>query len=152
MISWLPPRHALGEYKLTCPTFNSVLFSPAGFELCRTLMVPSGWSLSWDGLVSSSSCDALHDALLCCSFVVLFCVLLRGALSCRSFVVLCRAAPSWWLYRDSRLGNYSVVVTGCYYSRLLWKREFGFHSVHICRWRRVSIPWFLAARCSTLRR
>ena len=111
MISWLPPRHALGEYKLTCPTFNSVLFSPVGFELCRTLVVPSGWSLSWDGLVSSSSYDApswcsvvllLRGAVLCAPSWCFVVLILRCALLCCSFVVAVQRLTAWKLQCCSR--------------------------------------------------
>ena len=145
VISWLPPRHALGEYKLTCPTFNSVLFSPVGFELCRTLVVHSGWFLSWDGLVFSSS--------LWCPFVVLCCVapswcsvlsILRSALSSCSFVVAVQRFTAWKF-----TALHSLVVI----SRISFGKEsLGSSQSIFTGEERVSIPWFLAVRCSTLRR
>ena len=105
-LTWLSPCHALGEYKLTCLQFQ---FSPPLACGLWALPNPSGscWlNFVWGSLVYSSSSW--------CSFVGCVVSILR---------VLCRAAPSWWLYRDSRLGSYSVVVAGCYYLYLLWGKK-----------------------------
>ena len=115
IISWL------------APIFISVLLSPAGFELCRTLVVHPGWTMSWDCLVFSSP--------LRCSLVLL----LRGVLSWYSVVLLLRGAvscaPSWCCKEVLGLKLHSLLVAGSLSVVSPLGKEFGFQSAHFCRWR-----------------
>ena len=88
IISWLAPFSHF-SLSLAC-----------GLELCRTLVVHSSWSLSWDCMVFSSP--------LWCSFVVLLC----GVPSCCSFVVLLRGVPSCCCTEVHGSKVNSIVVAG----------------------------------------
>ena len=154
VLSWLPPRHALGDYKLTCTHFH---FSPP--LACGLWALPNPNGSSW--LIHVLKLSGFSSPLRC-SLVLLPC----GVLSWYSVVLLLRSAVSCAHSRCCfvcsfvgctavhGLKVYSIVVAGSYYSYLLWERGFGFQSVHSYRWRRgfnTLVPGCSLARPSQVR-
>ena len=140
IISWL------------APIFISFLLSPTGFELCRTLMVHPGWSMSWNCLVLALLCGApsfcffvvfFRGTPSCCSFVVLSRVLIRGSVSC---------VPSWAV-QQFMAWKFTVLQSLVVIIRISFGKEsLGFSQSILTGEGGVSIPWFLAVRWLDLRR